>query len=73
MAAIRGMLARVQRLEAGRDSPALAFFGTDEFEAQVRAECAAGTLDARDWLDERGVLAALQRWSADKVWLTWQR
>ena len=73
MVAVRSMLARVAKLEAGRDSPALAFFGTPEFEAQVRAKCAAGTLDARDWLGERGVLAALQRWSAEKVWLSWQR
>lgn len=73
MAAVRGMLARVAKLETGRESPALAFFGTPEFEAQVRADCAAGALDARDWLDERGVLAAVQRWATDKVWLSWQR
>ncbi len=72
MASVRGMLARVHRLEAGRESPLLAQFGTPEFEAEIRAEVEAHKLDRIDWLGEdgnSGVLAALKRWAQDSIWV----
>ena len=70
------MIFPLQRLEAGRESPALAHLGSDEFEAQIRAEVDAGKLDRIDMLGEDGrggVLAALQGWATEKVWLSWRR
>lgn len=72
MPAPRALLARVQRLERGRDPPALAYLGSDDFEAQVRADVEAGKLDRIDMLGENGqggVLACLKRWTREKVWL----
>ncbi len=70
MAGVRGMLARVQRLERGRESPLLAQFGKPEFEAEIRAGVAEHRYDRIDMLGEdgnSGVLAALQRWAKDGI------
>ncbi len=70
MVAVRSLLRRVKRIEAGRDSPLLAQFGTPEFEAEIRADVAAKKLDRIDWLGEDGnggVLAALKRWAQDGI------
>ncbi len=75
MAGVRGMLARVQRLERSRELPQLAYLGSPEFEAEIRAEVADKKLDRVDWIGEDGnggVLAALKRWSQDRVWTLWQ-
>lgn len=71
MATARGLLREVKRLQAAQDAPAIARFGTPEFEAQIRAEVADGKLDRIDMLGEDGkggVLAALQGWARDRVW-----
>lgn len=76
MASTRALLARVHKLERGRADHPIAEFGTPEFEAQIRAECAEGKLDARDWLGESGtggVLRCLQRWADERLWLTARR
>lgn len=75
MAGVRGMLARVQRLERSRELPQLEYLGSPEFEAEIRAEVADKKLDRIDLIGEdgnSGVLAALKRWSQDRVWTLWQ-
>lgn len=72
MAGVRGLLARVQRLERGRESPLLAQLGTPEFEAEIRAGVAEHRYDRIDMLGEdgnSGVLAALKRLANERVWL----
>lgn len=71
MATARSLLREVRRLQAAHDAPAIARFGTPEFEAQIRAEVAERKLDRIDMLGEDGkggVLAALQGWARDRVW-----
>lgn len=75
MPSARSLLNQLKRHQASRESPAIARFGTPEFEAQVRADVEARKLDRIDWLGENGagrVLAALQRWAAERVWQDWR-
>lgn len=66
MAAVRGMLARLQRLEVAchpRKSPIAKGWGSFEaFAEQIRAEIDAGALD-RDF-----PLTHLERWEREGVW-----
>lgn len=71
MAGVRGLLARVERLERGGVLHPIARFGTDEFEAEFRASVEANNLDRVDMFGENGeggVLACLQRWARERVW-----
>ena len=64
---IRSMLRRVAKLELSKVSRFTAF-GTDQFDAQMRADVVSRGLDRTDMLgaDGRtGVLAALQRWARE--------
>ncbi len=72
MAAVREMLARVQRIEVARKPRksriALAYGSFEAFEEQIRSEAEAGALDRIDWLGENGdggVLRCLRRWVAE--------
>lgn len=62
MAAVRGMLARVAKLEAVRAPRQSPFAPFDEFAAQCRAQMAAGEL-AKDF-----PIDALARWETDGTW-----
>lgn len=66
MAAIRGMLARLQRVEVAcqpRKSPIAKGWGSFEaFAEQIRAEIDAGALD-RDF-----PLPHLERWEREGIW-----
>lgn len=68
---VRSLLRRVQRLEQARQAPrspfALDYGSFEAFEAQCRAEMAAGKL-ARDFPIE-----CLARWERTDVWATAQR
>lgn len=63
---VRGMLARVRRIEAQRTAPrspfVLAYGSFEAFAEQVRSEIAAGALD-RDF-----PLPHLERWERDGTW-----
>lgn len=75
MPSARSLLNQLKRHQASQQSPAIAHFGTPEFEAEVRAKVAEGKLDRIDMLGENGtggVLAALQRWAAERVWQGWR-
>ena len=72
MAGVRGLLARVQRIKVARQPRksrlALAFGSFANFEAQIRAEVEAGSLDRIDMLGESGdggVLRCLRRWEEE--------
>jgi len=72
MPAPRALFTRVQKLERGRESPALAYLGGDELEQQVHADVEAGKLDRIEMLGangQGGVLACLKRWTRENVWL----
>ena len=79
MAGVRGLLARVARLEAARSgvSPIEKWYGSMEaFEAEIRTEIDAGKLDARDWAGEDGtggILACIRAWHRNGVWGKWQQ
>lgn len=76
MPSVASLSARVEKLERGRALHPIAEFGTPEFEAEFRASVEANGLDRIDMLGEAGkggVLACLQRWARDKVWLTARR
>lgn len=69
MAGVRGLLERVKRLERRRESPQMAYLGSDEFEADIRDRIAEGKLDRRDWLGETGdggILVCLKRWAREQ-------
>lgn len=70
-------MARVQRIERARrpqPSPiAVLFGGFDRFEAHVRAQVDAGTLDRREVLGDGGVLAALAQWEREGLYAAWKR
>ena len=71
MANVRGMLARVQRLEAARNtaSPIARLYGSfDAFADGVEADIDAGKLDRTDM---PVVLECLRRWERDGVWGRW--
>lgn len=74
MANVRGMLARVQRLEAARQgprSPIDQLYGSFEaFADEVQAGIDAGKLDRTDM---PVVLRCLRRWETDGVWGAWSR
>jgi hypothetical protein len=60
MAAVRGLLARVARLEQAKVSPFLRFFGTpEEFKAEIHAGLEAGTYEQADM---NIVLASVLKW-----------
>lgn len=72
MSAVRGMLARVQRIQGARkprQSRIVRAFGSfASFEAQIRAEVEAGSLDRIDMLGgsgDGGVLRCLRRWEEE--------
>lgn len=68
MPGARALLERVRKLETRRASGKFAIFGTDEFEAGIRADVEAHRLDRIDMLGETGsggVLAAVQRWARE--------
>jgi hypothetical protein len=67
MSAIRGMLARVQRLEAARRPRPSPFGHFDDFRAQVEADVAAGRLG------DDFPLAAIAAWHRNDVWSQWHR
>lgn len=72
MANVRGMLARVQRLEVARStaSPIARLYGSfDAFAEGVQADIDAGKLDRTDM---PVVLDCLRRWEREKVWGQWQ-
>jgi hypothetical protein len=61
-------LTTFRKLETRRANGKFAVFGTDEFEASIRAEVEAHRLDRIDMLGETrtgGVLAAVQRWARE--------
>ena len=62
MAAVRGMLARVAKLEAVRAPRLSPFAPFEEFEARCRAQMASGEL-AKDF-----PIDALARWETDGTW-----
>lgn len=66
MANVRGMLARVAKLEAARQapvSPIVAIYGSiDAFGADT---------DGLDQTDFPQVIAALHRWEREGVWRSW--
>lgn len=73
MANVRGMLARVRRLEVTRStaSPIARLFGSFEaFEEQAQAGIDAGKLDRTDM---PVVIDALRRWERDGAWSQWHR
>lgn len=73
MANVRGMLARVQRLEVARitASPIARLYGSfATFEKQVQAGIDAGKLDRTDMPI---VLDCLRRWEREGVWGAWSR
>ena len=73
MSNVRGMLARVAKLEAARAAPRspieVAYGSFGAFEDQTLALIDAGKLDRGDML---AVLTALRRWHADRVWAGWR-
>ncbi|MFE3837899.1 hypothetical protein [Pseudogemmobacter sonorensis] len=72
MANVRGMLARVRRLEVARStaSPIARLYGSFEaFAEEVQADIDAGKLDRTDM---PVVLDCLRRWEREKVWSQWQ-
>lgn len=72
MANVRGMLARVQRLEAARStaSPIVRLYGSfDAFADGVQADIDVGKLDRTDM---PVVLDCLRRWEREGVWSQWQ-
>lgn len=74
MANVRGMLARVQRLEAARQGPRSPFarlYGSFEaFAEGVQAQIGPGGLDRTGMPI---VLDCLRRWERDGVWESWNR
>lgn len=69
MSGVRGMLARVQRLEQARVAPMSPFerwYGSlGAFEAETQARLEAGALDP---IDVPLVLAAIRGWHRDGLW-----
>lgn len=73
MAAVRGLLARVSRLERG-GAPVLSRFeaaagGLDGWEAECRSGIADGHLDGTD---VPVVIMAVRRWHRDGAWAHFQ-
>ena len=76
MTSVASLLDRVEKLERGRSLHPIAEFGTPEFEAEFRASVEANDLDRIDMLGENGnagVLACLQSWAKNRVWLMARR
>lgn len=74
MANVRGMLARVRRLEAARQGPRSPFaqlYGS--FDAYVERVQAQIGPDGLDRTDMPIVLNCLRRWETDGVWGAWSR
>ena len=69
MVGVRGLLARVGKLEASRRGPRspfeLAYGSLEAFETSVQSDVDAGRLDPTDMPD---VLAAIRRWHNDGAW-----
>jgi len=62
MAAVRGMLARLAKIEAARAPRQSPFAPFEEFEARCRTQMAAGELAADFPID------CLARWEVDGTW-----
>jgi len=71
MANVRGMLARVRRLEVARStaSPIARLYGSFEAYAEgVQADIDAGKLDG---IDMPVILDCLRRWERERLWGQW--
>ena len=75
MASVRGLSARLRKLEQARMpvlSPLERAYGSlAAFEASIRSDVDAGVLDRRDMVGpsgDGGVLRALLNWHASRLW-----
>ncbi|MDJ1007699.1 MAG: hypothetical protein QNJ13_07705 [Paracoccaceae bacterium] len=72
MPSARHLLRQARQVKDARDNHPIARLGTPEFEAEFRASVESNNLDRIDMFGENGnggVLACLQRWARDRVWL----